>query len=133
MLPVAQRRKISRPHVQNMYRKSDTAKKNPIGKAINARSELSLSKQVSRLPDSSGILFHIVNTKTGEEIRAVSKTQTVGGLKQAIDMYVSQGLSWDEAFFAAIYDSYDLYEDDSDITDQFPAIVSNVVVYFEVA
>ncbi len=101
---------------------------------VNAATPDSLRTRLEKAsPDSKLPVIYIANKNTGEEVRAISKNQTVGGLKQAIDTYVNQGLSWEDAFYTAIYDSYDLYEDDSDTTDQFPASVTNVVMYFEAA
>ena len=140
ILPKSQRRKISRPHVQNMYRKSDTEKKNPIGKAVNARSEATLEKKINRLPDNSGVLFHIINTKTGEEIRAVGSgkgsTVNAGDFKQAIADGLASGKSYNEALRSALASQFTFYGVDpltgirtSEELDDIPDDVSNFVMY----
>lgn len=140
VLPVSQRRKISRPHVQNMYRKSDTQKKTPIGKAVNARSEATLDKQISKLPDNAGILFHIINTKTGEEIRAVGngKGSTVNAaeFKQAIQSELASGKSYKDALRSALANLFKFYGVDpvtgirtSDELEDIPDDVTNFIMY----
>jgi hypothetical protein len=140
ILPKSQRRKISRPHIQNMYRKSDTEKKNPIGKAINARSESTLERKIQKLPDSSGVLFHIINTKTGEEIRAVGSgkgsTVNAGDFKQAIASELASGKSYKDALRAALSNLFTFYGVDpltgirtSEELDSIPDDVSNFVMY----
>lgn len=128
-IPKQERRSYGR-HIQKMGKTRNVYRVNAaIEKGTN-----SLQTRLNKSPDSSKLpVIYIANSRTGEEIRAVSKTQTVGDLKKAINTYINQGLSWNDAFYAAIYDSYDLYEDDSDLTDQFPATVTNVVLYFEAA
>lgn len=139
-LPKSQQRKISRPHVQNMYRKSDTGKKNSIGKAVNARSEATLEKQINRLPDSSGVLFHIINTKTGEEIRAVGDgkggTVNTGELKRAIQSELASGKPYNEAFRSALRSLFTFYSVDpitgirtSEELDTISDDVTNFVMY----
>jgi hypothetical protein len=140
VLPKSQRRKISRPHVQNMYRKSDTGKKNPVGKAVNARNETTLEKQISRLPNNSGVLFHIINTRTGEEIRAVGSgkgsTVNAGDFKQAIASELASGKSYKDALRAALSNLFIFYGVDpltgirtSEELDSIPDDVSNFIMY----
>jgi hypothetical protein len=129
-IPKKERKGYGR-HVQKVGKTRSVTRVN----AATEKGTSSLQKRLEKAPDNAKLpVIYLANSKTGEEVRAVSKTQTVGGLKQAIDIYVSQGLSWDDAFYAVIADSYDVYEEgDNYETDQFPATVSNVVMYFEVA
>ena len=140
ILPVSQRRKISRPHVQNMYRKSDTEKKNPIGKVVNAKSEMTLEKKIQKLPDNSGVLFHIINTKTGEEIRAVGtgKGSSVNAaeFKQAIANELANGKTYKDALRSALASLFKFYGVDpvtgirtSDELDSIPDDVTNFIMY----
>lgn len=140
ILPKSQRRKISRPHVQNMYRKSDTEKKKPIGQAVNAKSEATLEKKIQKLPDSAGVLFHIINVKTGEEIRAVGsgKGSTVnsGDFKQAIANELASGKSYKDALRSALSNLFKFYGVDpltgirtSEELDDIPDDVTNFIMY----
>jgi hypothetical protein len=140
ILPKSQRRKVSRPHVQNMYRKSDTEKKNPIGKAVNARNEVTLERKIQNLPDSAGVLFHIINVKTGEEIRAVGSgkgsTVNAGDFKQAIQSELASGKDYKDALRSALRDLFTFYGVDpvtgirtSDELDSIPDDVTNFVMY----
>jgi len=133
VLPVSQRKKVKMRHVQPIYRKSDTTKSTPIGKAINARTQDSLHKQLDKLPDSAGVLFHVKDTRRGEDIRVVGKnkgnTIKVGDLKRSINSRVSQGYSWDEAFDDALIGDFDAYGDDSEEADSLPASPTNYVAY----
>lgn len=140
ILPKSQRRKISRPHVQNMYRKSDTEKKKPIGQAVNAKSEATLEKKIQKLPDNAGVLFHIINVKTGEEIRAVGtgkgSTVNAGDFKQAIASELAGGKSYKDALRSALSNLFTFYSVDpvtgirtSEELDDIPDDVTNFIMY----
>lgn len=129
-LPVSQRKKVSLPYVSPIISKKDGS---TTGKKINARSLSSFEKQFSKLPDSAGILLHVRDVRTGENIHAVGNgkggTVNVGQLKKDIASRMSAGSTWEEAFNDAIYDSFDLYDDGSDPTDTLPATPTNFIGY----
>jgi hypothetical protein len=123
-----------------MYRKSDTGKKTPLGQRVNARSTDTLQKQVGRVSSNAGVLFHIINTKTGEEVRAVGagkgSTVNAGDLKQAIQRELASGKSYRDAFRSALASHFTFYGVDpvtgirtSDELDAIPDDVSNFVMY----
>lgn len=106
---------------------------------VNARGEESLGKQIDRVSDSRRVIFHLINTKTGEEIRAIpNKGVTAADLKEAIADGITQGKSQKEATRDALSDLFRFYAVDiatgvrtSDELDGIPDDVTNFVMYAE--
>lgn len=131
-LPVSQRKKVSGPHVKNVFSKKEPTKL--VGKRINARNLDTFKKQLDKLPASSGVLIKVIDSKTGQEVKAVGKgkgnTVNVGELKASIQgRMASSDMTWEEAFNDALVTDFDTYEDDSDEVDYIPASPTNYVAY----
>lgn len=102
---------------------------------VNAVKTSPIKTRIDKAPDSTRIpVIYIADKRTGEEVRAVNPSMTVGDLKAAIKSRTAMGMSWDDAFYDAIMDIYDAYEGDgSDPVDELPPSPTNIVVYFEAA
>lgn len=126
------RKKVAGPYVKNIFSKKDPGK--VVGKRINARSTESFKKQLDKLPDSSGVLIRVVDTKGNVEVKAVGKGQgntvNVGELKASIEGRMASGnMTYEEAFNDALLSDFSVYEDDSDEVSMLPASPTNYVAY----
>lgn len=106
---------------------------------VNARNEESLSKQIDRTGDNRRIIFHLINQRTGEEVRAVpNKGVTAADLKQEIAQGLAQGKTQKEATRDALSNLFTFYGVDpvtgirtSDELDGAPDDISNFLMYAE--
>lgn len=118
-------------HITKQYDQSGNVRRT----RINARSTESLGKQLNRTSDSSGIIIHLIG-KDGNVIKAVGQgkkhTANAGDLKKKIADNLSGGMSWDDAVFDAIGESFDFYDDQGNyVADISSMSFTNVVMYVE--
>ncbi len=104
---------------------------------VNARTTESLRKQVDRVPAGSGVIIHFVDSRTGKKIKAVghgkNHTAKIDDLRRWADDAQANGMDWDEAFWGAIGETFDLYDDEGNAITMAPAEFTNVIMYTEVA
>jgi hypothetical protein len=101
------------------------------GRRINAASMGSVEKRLaSSKGDAKLPVLYVVNARTGQEVRAVSKGQTVGDFNRSIQKFQSQGMGYKEALTAAIQENYSLYQGtSSDTVEEIPDDITNVIMY----
>ncbi len=104
---------------------------------VNAKSIESLRKQVDRIPEGSGVILHFVNSKTGQKIKAVghgrNHTTKIDDLRRWADDAQANGMDWDDAFWGAIGETFDLYDEYGNAVPMAPAEFTNIIMYTEVA
>lgn len=104
---------------------------------VNAKSTESLRKQVDRIPEGSGVILHFVNSRTGQKIKAVghgrNHTAKIEDLRRWADDAQANGMDWDDAFWGAIGETFDLYDEYGNAVPMAPAEFTNIIMYTEVA
>jgi len=103
------------------------------GRRINAASMSSVEKKLTTTKaDTKLPVLYVANAKTGQEIRAVSKGQTVGDFQKSITGFQKQGMGYKEALRAAIHENYSLYQGtSSDEVEEIPDDITNVIMYMQ--
>jgi hypothetical protein len=103
------------------------------GRRINAASMGSVEKRLTTSKSDTKLpVLYVANAKTGQEIRAVSKGQTVGDFQKSIATFQKQGMDYKEALRAAIHENYSLYQGtSSDEVEAIPDDITNVIMYMQ--
>lgn len=119
-------------HVSKQYNQAGEVRRT----RVNARSTSSLQRQIDRLPSSQGVIFHLI-AKDGTVVKAVSNgknhTANAGDFKQRINDKIAAGASWDDAFWEAIGESFDLYDEDGNPVSVASLSFTNIIMYAEAA
>lgn len=120
-------------HVTKQYNQSGEVRRT----RVNARTSESLGKQLSRTPDSQGVIIHLIG-KDGNVIKAVGPgkkhTANAGDLKKRIADNLAGGASWDDAIFDAIGESFSFYDEQGNyIADISSMSFTNIIMYTEAA
>jgi hypothetical protein len=117
-------------HVQKQYNQQGEVRRT----RVNARSTESLGRQLDRVSNNQGIILHFV-TQDGRVIKAVSNgknhTANAGDFKRRIADKIAAGASWNDAFFEAVGESFDLYDDDGGAVAIDVMSFTNVIMYAE--
>jgi hypothetical protein len=117
-------------HVQKQYNQKGEVRRT----RVNARSTGSLSRQLDRVSNSQGIILHFV-AQDGRVIKAVSNgknhTANAGDFKKRIADKIAAGASWDDAFFDAVGESFDLYDEDGGPVAIDAMSFTNIIMYAE--
>jgi hypothetical protein len=117
-------------HVSKQYNQAGEVRRT----RVNARTTSSLQRQIDRLPSSQGVIFHLI-AKDGTVVKAVSNgknhTANAGDFQKKIADKIAAGASWDDAFWEAIGESFDLYDEDGNPVSVASLSFTNVVMYAE--
>lgn len=104
---------------------------------VNAKSVSSLKKQVDRIPSGQGVILHFVDSRTGKTVKAVghgkNHTAKIDDLRRWADDAQSNGMDWDDAFWGAISETFDLYDEDGNAIAFAPSEFTNIIMYSEAA
>lgn len=137
--PVPKTPPIAKRNLGQYIRHKKNEKGQIIRTRVNARSEESLGRQIERTRDNARIIFHLINQKTGEEVRAVpNKGVTGADLKEEIADGLAQGKTRKQAVRDALANLFTFYAVDiatgvrtSDEVDGMPDSIDNFVMYAE--
>jgi hypothetical protein len=117
-------------HVQKQYNQQGEVRRT----RVNARSTGSLGRQLDRVSNNQGIILHFV-TQDGRVVKAVSNgknhTANAGDFKRRIADKIAAGASWDDAFFEAVGESFDLYDEDGGPVAIDAMSFTNIIMYAE--
>lgn len=117
-------------HVTKQYNQQGEVRRT----RVNARTTSSLERQVSKTGDSQGLVFHLIS-KDGTVVKAVSDgknhTANAGEFKRRVADRMAMGDSWDDAFWEAIDDSFDLYDQDGNPVAIASLSFTNIIMYTE--
>lgn len=137
--PVPKTPLVAKRNLGQYIRHKKNEKGQIIRTRVNARSEESLGKQIDRTRDNARIIFHLINQRTGEEVRAVpSKGVTGADLKEEIADGIAQGKTRKQAVRDALANLFTFYAVDvatgvrtSNEVDGMPDDIDNFVMYAE--
>jgi len=100
----------------------------------NYRSTGSVVKRLARVGNERSVIMHLI-TKDGSTIKAVGRgkkhTANAGDLKKRIADKLAAGVNLDDAFFDAVGESFDLYDEDGQPVAIETLSFTNVIMFVE--